>query len=222
VIELDHVTKTYPTRDGPVHALRDVSLAVPRGRFVAIRGPSGCGKSTLLAMAGALGSPSAGGVRLGGQDLAGLSAAEKARLRGQRVGFVFQMFHLLPYLTVVENVTAASLAERRAGSVERATELLARFGLATRLGHRPAELSAGERQRVAIARAMINQPEVILADEPTGNLDPDSAGQVLAILADYHQSGGTILLVTHDDAAAAVADEVVRMKDGQITAADHG
>ena len=222
MIYLERVTKTYATLDGPVHALQDVSLEVPRGRFVAIRGPSGCGKSTLLSMIGALGSPSLGSVRVADRDLATLSVTEKARFRGERIGFVFQMFHLLPYLDVLGNVTAASLPDRRTEAVRQASELLGRFGLEPRLRHHPAELSTGERQRVAIARAMINRPDVILADEPTGNLDPESARAVLAILADYHRDGGTILLVTHDEEAAATSEQVVLMKDGQIATADGG
>ncbi|MBN2023740.1 MAG: ABC transporter ATP-binding protein [Pirellulales bacterium] len=216
MIQLDHIAKVYPRADGLVHALVGVNLEVPRGRFVAIRGPSGCGKSTLLSIVGALGSPTSGRAVVAGEDLAALSPGGKARFRARTIGFVFQMFHLLPYLTVLENVVAAVSPEHRADGVRRAVELLSRFGLARRRGHRPAELSAGERQRTAIARAMVNQPAVLLADEPTGNLDPDNASEVMAILADYHRQGGTVLLVTHDEAATAVAQQVILMRDGAI------
>jgi ABC-type lipoprotein export system ATPase subunit len=216
MIHLEDVSKTYRTADGPVHALSGVTLDVDRGEYVSVRGPSGCGKSTLLMIVGGLGMPTSGRVVVAGQELPAVSAAARARFRAERIGFVFQMFHLLPYLTVLENVAAAALPGGRAGARGRAAELLRKFNLADRLRHRPAELSAGERQRVAIARALINQPQLILADEPTGNLDLDSAAAVLELLADFHRQGGTVLLVTHQEMAAGYAQRNVLLRRGSI------
>jgi len=220
MIHLKNVTKIYPAADGPVDALSGVSLNVEPGEFVAVRGPSGCGKSTLLMIVGGLGMPSSGEVSIAGTDLMSVSSAALARFRAEKIGFVFQLFHLLPYLTVVENVAAAALPCPRSQATERARQLLDKFNLAHRLRHRPAELSAGERQRVAIARAMINRPAIILADEPTGNLDPDSATGVLDILGDFHRQGGTILLVTHEQPAADRAGRIISMRDGSIENGD--
>ncbi len=220
MIHLKNVTKIYPAADGPVDALSGVSLNVEPGEFVAVRGPSGCGKSTLLMIVGGLGMPSSGEVSIAGTDLVSVSSAALARFRAEKIGFVFQLFHLLPYLTVVENVAAAALPCPRSQATERARQLLDKFNLAHRLRHRPAELSAGERQRVAIARAMINRPAIILADEPTGNLDPDSATGVLDILGDFHRQGGTILLVTHEQPAADRAGRIISMRDGSIENGD--
>ena len=214
MIHFDNVSKTYRTADGPVHALSDVSIDVDPGEFVAVRGPSGCGKSTLLMIAGGLATPTAGRVVVAGVDLPSASAAALARFRAEQIGFVFQMFHLLPYLTVLENVAAAAMPDGEADARVRAVELLERFQLADRLKHRPAELSAGERQRVAIARAMVNRPRLILADEPTGNLDPASAADVLELLAEFHGTGGTVLLVTHQESAAERAQRTVRLCRG--------
>ncbi len=220
MIHLEDVCKTYPTSNGPVHALAGVSLDVESGEFVAVRGPSGCGKSTLLMIVGGLGMPTSGRVVVAGEDLPAVSPAQRARFRGRSIGFVFQMFHLLPYLTVLENVTAAALPEQREAARDRAAELLEKFLLADRLRHRPAELSAGERQRVAIARALINRPKLILADEPTGNLDPESATAVLDLLAGFHRDGGTVLLVTHQEQAAGYAGRTVLLRDGMVEAAE--
>ena len=214
MIHFDNVSKTYRTADGPVHALSNVSLDVDPGEFVAVRGPSGCGKSTLLMIAGGLATPTAGRVVVAGVELPSVSASARARFRAEQIGFVFQMFHLLPYLTVLENVAAAALPDGEADSRGRAVELLERFQLADRLKHRPAELSTGERQRVAIARAMVNRPRLILADEPTGNLDPASAADVLELLAEFHGAGGTVLLVTHQESAAECAQRTVRLRRG--------
>ena len=216
MISLNQVTKTYHAADGPVHALNEVSLEIDEGEFVAVRGPSGCGKSTLLTIVGGLATPTAGEVRVAGEDLQALSPAGRTRFRAERIGFVFQMFHLLPYLTVLDNVAAAALPGQQATARDRAGELLERFRLGSRLGHRPAELSAGERQRVAIARAMLNRPPLLLADEPTGNLDSESAEGVLDLLADHHRAGGTLLLVTHDTQAADRAQRVVVLREGAV------
>ena len=216
MIHLDKVSKTYHANNSPVHALSDVSIDVERGEFIAVCGPSGCGKSTLLLLTGGLAMPSSGRVMVAGEDLTSASPASLGRFRGEQIGFVFQMFHLLPYLTVLQNVTAAALPGKEAAAKTRAAELLQEFELTDRLKHRPAELSAGERQRVAIARALVNRPALILADEPTGNLDPQSATGVLDLLADFHRQGGTILLVTHQESAAKYADRTILLRDGKI------
>jgi len=216
MIPLVNASKVYRTANGPVHALSGVSLAVARGEFVAVRGPSGCGKSTLLLIVGGLGRPTSGRVVVAGEELTGASPAALARFRARQIGFVFQMFHLLPYLSVLENVVAAVPGGQQAGARARASETLHKFHLANRLRHRPGELSAGERQRVAIARAMINRPPLILADEPTGNLDPGSAEGVLGLLADFHREGGTVLLVTHQQQAANYAQRTILLRDGHI------
>ena len=216
MIHLEDVTKTYRTRDGPVHALSGVSLDVGKGEFVAVQGPSGCGKSTLLLICGGLAMPTAGRVVVAGEDLPAAAAARRAEFRARQVGFVFQMFHLLPYLTVLENVAAAGLPGREAAARSRAAELLEAFALAHRRNHRPAQLSAGERQRVAVARALVNRPALLLADEPTGNLDSGSAADVLDLLARFHGDGGTVLLVTHQQSAAAYAQRTIRLRDGSI------
>jgi len=220
MIQLTDTSKTYPTPDGPVHALRHVTLKIQAGEFVAVRGPSGCGKSTLLMLVGGLGTPTSGTITVAGEDLQAISSAARTEFRARRVGFVFQMFHLLPYLSIVENVAAAALPELGADRVRRATELLDSFGLSDRLGHHPAELSAGERQRVAVARALINHPALILADEPTGNLDPESAERVLELLARFHRDGGTVLLVTHQQQAADYAQRTIALRDGAIVPSD--
>jgi putative ABC transport system ATP-binding protein len=217
MIRFQDVSKIYRTANGPVHALSGVSMEVRPGEFVAVCGPSGCGKSTLLMIAGGLGMPTSGRVVVAGKELPALSPAARARLRARQIGFVFQLFHLLPYLSVLENVAAAAPAGRAAAARGRATDLLRRFQLAHRLRHRPAELSAGERQRVAIARAMINQPQLILADEPTGNLDPGAAATAMDLLAEFHRGGGTVLLVTHQEKAASRAQRTILLRDGAIT-----
>ena len=216
MIHLEDVSKTYHTAGGAVHALSAASLDVEPGEFLAVRGPSGCGKSTLLLICGGLAMPSRGRVLVAGAELPNVSAARRSRFRAEQIGFVFQMFHLLPYLTVFENVAAAALPGQETAGRARAGELLEKFRLADRLKHRPAELSAGERQRVAIARALVNSPKLILADEPTGNLDPSSAADVLELLSDFHRQGGTILLVTHQESAAGYAQRAIRLDRGAI------
>ncbi len=218
MIHLEDVSKVYQTKDGPVEALSGVSLDVNAGEFVAVRGPSGCGKSTLMMLIGGLTVPTEGRVIVGDEDLPAATPSRRAAFRAERVGFVFQMFHLLPYLTVLDNVASAAQPGRKAEAGKRADELLRQFDLAQRLNHRPAELSAGERQRVAIARALVNRPDLILADEPTGNLDPDSAAVVLDLLAGVHRDGATVLLVTHQEQAAGYAERTVSLRGGQIEA----
>ncbi len=216
MIQLEDVSKVYPTRQGPVRALDGVSLAVEPGEFVAVQGPSGCGKSTLLTLVGGLGMPSAGNVRVAGEDVVAMSSSGRAQFRAERIGFVFQMFHLLPYLNVLENVAVAALPGREADGRLRAEELLNDFQLGDRLNHRPGQLSTGECQRVAVARAMVNRPQLILADEPTGNLDPENAAGVLELLSSFRRDGGTVLMVTHQESAAEYAGRSIQLRAGAI------
>jgi ABC-type lipoprotein export system ATPase subunit len=217
MIEVKNLCKTYSGRGNKVVALDNVSLAVNAGEFVAVQGPSGCGKTTLLLAAGALLLPSSGSVNVDGQDPYALSSENRARFRGTTIGFVFQQFHLVPYLSVAENILAASLAGPANGAGERANALIDRFQLTGRARHVPAELSVGERQRVALARALLNQPKVLLADEPTGNLDGENAEIVLGHLAEFAKQGGSVLLVTHDARAGRYAARTVLMRQGAVT-----
>ena len=216
MIHLEEVSKVYRVAGGSVRALSDVTLEIADGEFVAVRGPSGCGKSTLLTIVGGLGRPTSGRVTVAGEDVPAMSSAARARFRARRIGFVFQMFHLLPYLSVLENVTAAALPGQEAAASRRGRELLERFQLGGRLRHRPAQLSIGERQRVAIARAMINRPQLILADEPTGNLDAENSAGVLELLTDFQREGGTVLLVTHQEGAAAYSQRTILLRSGTL------
>ena len=216
MIHLAQVSKIYRGLDGPVQALSEVSLDVEAGEFVVVRGPSGCGKSTLLGVVGGLTTPSSGQVRVAGEDLTAVSARARTQFRARQIGFVFQMFHLFPYLSVLENVAAAAMPQVVAKPRPRAQELLDRFHLSHRLRHRPSELSTGECQRVAIARALINQPSLILADEPTGNLDPENAEAVLDLLLGFHREGGTVLLVTHQELAARHAQRTILLREGRV------
>jgi putative ABC transport system ATP-binding protein len=224
-VEVRDLVKVYGAGSAAVRALRGVDLAIAPGEFVAIMGPSGSGKSTLLHIVGALESPTSGTVALGGRRYDGLSDRELTRVRRDRIGFVFQFFNLLGSLTAEENVALPALIARRhdAAVRRRARDLLARVGLAERAGHLPAELSGGEQQRVSIARALLLAPDLLLADEPTGNLDSRAGSQVLELLRDVNAGDGTtIAMVTHDPSAAAVADRVVFLADGAIVADDSG
>jgi len=216
MIQLDSVSKTYTTRHTEVHALDHVTLAVAHGQYVALCGPSGCGKSTLLSLVAGLALPTSGRVVVGGTEISRASSAERARFRAQQVGFVFQMFHLLPYLNVLDNVLLASARPRDGDTTQYAAQLLEKLGLVGRRHHRPSQLSAGERQRVALARALLNRPALLLADEPTGNLDPGNAAIVLDQVADFHREGGTVLLVTHERQAAERADRTVLLENGRL------
>ena len=218
MLEITCVTRTFQGPSGGVAALQDVSLAVGAGEFVAVQGPSGCGKTTLLLVAGALLRPGSGSATINGTDVYSLSAEDRSRFRASNVGFVFQQFHLVPYLTVLENVLAASLASPRPDAEAHARELIGRFQLNDRIRHLPAQLSTGERQRTALARALLNRPGLLLADEPTGNLDTQNAQAVLDALVAFKNAGGAVLLVTHDKDAAASADRRVQMQGGMIQA----
>jgi putative ABC transport system ATP-binding protein len=218
VIELERVSKVYEMGQEKLYALREVSERVQPGGYVAVMGPSGSGKSTLLNVIGCLDRPTSGTYRLDGLEVGNLSEAELSGIRGHKIGFVFQTFHLVPRLSAAENVAFPMLfagiprAERRA-RVEAALDAV---GLADRARHRPAELSGGERQRVAIARATIMRPQVLLADEPTGNLDTAAGRQVLALIEGMNAEGLTLMVVTHDPAVAARATRVLLMRDGEI------
>jgi putative ABC transport system ATP-binding protein len=218
MLSLENVSKVYRRRGQEVVALRLDQLHVPRGDYVAVVGPSGSGKTTLLSMLGGMLSPTAGEVRLDGHSLYQLSMAERTRLRRERIGFVFQTFNLVPYLSALENVQVPLFLAGlpRSQQYDRATALLERVGLADRRDHKPAELSIGQQQRVALARTLANDPAVILADEPTGNLDPDSRQVVLDFLDEVHRDGRTIVMVTHDAVAASRAVRTLRLKQGQV------
>jgi ABC-type lipoprotein export system ATPase subunit len=200
--------------------LSGVSLRIDRGEFVAIVGASGSGKSTLMNILGLLDAPTAGRYMFDGRDVSRLSVAEQARFRNKNVGFVFQAFHLLPRTSALENVELPLLYSDRASTNGLGRKALEAVGLADRMRHTPSELSGGEQQRVAIARALVNDPDLLLADEPTGNLDPTSAGEIMEIVTALHESGRTIVLVTHDIAMAAHARRVVRLERGRVVADD--
>ena len=219
LIEARALEKTYRLGQVDVQALRGVDADVGAGEFIAITGPSGSGKSTLMHILGCLDSPTSGTYRLDGEDVSTLTGKRLAQVRNRKVGFVFQTFNLMPRLSVEENVAlplkyrgGVPRAERRT----RAHRLLERLGLGHRIGHRPDELSGGERQRVAIARALVGEPAILMADEPTGNLDSTAGTEVLKTFAELHAAGHTIVLVTHDPGVAARAERVIQMSDGRV------
>ena len=218
MIRCDEVTKVFRKNGSEVTSLDRFTAEVTEGEFVAVRGPSGSGKTTLLLTLGGMQRPSDGSVQLAGRDLYALSPAERARLRSSEIGFVFQMFHLVPYLDLLGNVLLACPGKPSAEVRQRASGLMDELGLADRASHRPGELSAGERQRLAVARALLNRPKLILADEPTGNLDPENAAEVIRHLAEFHRAGGTVVLVTHGAAADAHADRTLRLEQGRLVA----
>lgn len=222
LVEIQDAKKTYQGGSGQVLAVDGLSLSLDSGDFVAVQGPSGCGKSTLLLLAGGLLAPESGNVQVAGEDPYALTADTRSKFRAENIGFVFQQFHLVPYLSVLDNVLAPSIATGSTGSEQRARELIDQFGLSHRLEHTPGELSSGERQRTALARALLNKPRVLLADEPTGNLDTENAAEVLKHLREFALSGGAVLLVTHDAQAAAAADRVIRLRDGKVDATENG
>jgi ABC-type lipoprotein export system ATPase subunit len=240
MVELKNITKVYRTRRGDVQALRDINLRIEKGEFVVLCGPSGSGKTTLLMTVAAMLRPTAGSVCVEQRDLYAMSIRDRAEFRARNIGFVFQMFHLVPYLNIVENVLLArhspggspgrlgplaggpSAAGGRTEAPKRqaAEELLKRFGLAERVSHKPAELSAGEKQRAAMARALFNRPRIILADEPTGNLDPANAESVLGHLSEFHRDGGTVIVATHGPTAGRFSDRIVYLRNGGIEKAE--
>ncbi|MCS6850049.1 MAG: ABC transporter ATP-binding protein [Gemmataceae bacterium] len=218
-LEVAHVCKDYPTRNGPLSVLRDVSLQLHRGEAVAIMGPSGSGKSTLLHILGTLDRPTAGSVKIEGKDPFSLGEHELADFRSRHIGFIFQDHHLLPQCSVLENVLVPTLVRRgnRAEAEAWARQLLDRVGLSQRLNHRPAELSGGERQRVAVARALVQHPVILLADEPTGNLDRRTAQSVAQLLLELHRQEQTVLVVvTHSAELARQFPQRLEMADGTL------
>jgi putative ABC transport system ATP-binding protein len=218
VIELTDIVKTYKMGDVEVNALCGVSLNVEEGEIVAIMGPSGSGKSTLMNVIGCLDQPTSGTYRLAGEDVSALNDDQLAVIRNKRLGFVFQQFNLLPRTTALSNVELPLIYGGGKDREQRALAALARVGLAERAHHRPNELSGGEQQRVAIARALINEPAIILADEPTGNLDSKAGHEVIGILRQLNQEQGiTIVLVTHEPSIGAEAGRIVHLRDGQIS-----
>ncbi|MEA3227165.1 MAG: ABC transporter ATP-binding protein [Planctomycetota bacterium] len=216
MLEFKNVGRWFDGAQGQVTALSGVSFSLKPGELLAMRGPSGCGKTTLLLIAGGLLSPSSGQMILDGQNPYELSPEKRSGLRAQTIGFVFQQFHLIPYLTVRQNIQVASLAVPANEAAERTQELISHFGLDDRAGHVPSQLSTGERQRTALARALLNRPKVILADEPTGNLDEENARTVLNYLSQYVNDGGCVLLVTHDVRAAKHATRTLQMSKGRL------
>ncbi len=213
---IEKVTKRFQGPKGLVTAMEDVSFTVETGGFVAIQGPSGSGKTTLMLAIGALQRPDTGRITLNHQDPYALDPEERAKFRAASIGFVFQQYHLVPYLSVLDNVLAPMIAQPRTDAEDRARQLIARFGLESRAHHIPAALSAGERQRTALARALFHEPKLLLADEPTGNLDRASAEVVLRYLVEFSNSGGTVVLVTHDEKIAGLAQRVVHMEQGRL------
>ena len=220
LIHLDSVSKVFVTDELETHALEDIQLDIQKGEYVAISGPSGCGKSTLLAILGLLDTPSHGNYVLNGKEASGLNIAERARIRNREIGFIFQAFNLIGDLTVYENVELP-LTYRGMSSADRkksVMEALDKVGMSHRLKHYPSQLSGGQQQRVAVARALAGSPSVLLADEPTGNLDSHNGKAVMELLSDLHKNGATICMVTHDPNYAHMADRTVHMFDGKIVA----
>lgn len=218
LIRVLDVWKTYQVGEQQVHALRGLSLDIEKGEYTALMGPSGSGKSTLMNMLGCLDTPTSGQYHLAGEDVGQLDDDALADIRNRRIGFVFQTFNLMPRYTALENVAlpmvyaGVSKAER----VQRATEVLKQVGLADRMDHRPNELSGGQRQRVAVARALVNRPDLLLADEPTGNLDTKTSIEIMALFEEIHAAGNTVIIVTHEEDIAAHTKRVVRLRDGVV------
>ena len=223
LLELRGVVKRFALGERELEVLHGIDLDIARGELVAIMGPSGSGKTTLLEILGAISRPSEGGVALDGEAIEDWNDDRLADLRAQRLGFVFQTFNLLPRMSALRNAALPLVytGVRRAEREARARALLERLGLGHRLGHLPAQLSGGERQRVAIARALVNEPAVLFADEPTGNLDESAGREILAIFRELHEEGRTIVAVTHSEEVAAIAGRVVRLRDGRVELAEH-
>ena len=221
IIEIEHLTKVFYTDEIETHALSGVHLTIGRGEYVAMSGPSGCGKSTLLSIIGLLDTPTAGSYTLNGKAVANLHFADRSRIRNQEIGFIFQSFNLIGDLTVAENVelpltyrTGMPSAERK----KKVQESLERVNMAHRMRHYPAQLSGGQQQRVAVARALAGSPSILLADEPTGNLDSKNGEAVMKLLQELHQEGATICMVTHDPRFAAHAERQIHLFDGKVVA----
>ena len=220
LIQVNDVWKTYEVGQQQVHALRGLSVDIDQGEYTALMGPSGSGKSTLMNMLGCLDTPTSGRYHLAGEDVGTLDDDALADIRNRRIGFVFQTFNLMPRYTALENV-ALPLVYAGASKVDRearAREVLEQVGLGDRMDHRPNELSGGQRQRVAVARALVNRPDLLLADEPTGNLDTKTSLEIMALFGEIHAAGNTVVIVTHEEDIAAYAHRVVRLRDGVVSA----
>lgn len=222
IISLSHIQKTYKIGDEVINALKDVSLKINKNEYVALMGPSGSGKSTLMNMLGCLDSPTAGEYILNNHSVARMSDNELAEVRNKEIGFVFQTFNLLPRATTLENVALPLVYAgfSKTNRDKRAKEVLEQVGLGNRMNHKPNELSGGQRQRVAIARALVNKPAIILADEPTGNLDSKTSIEIMGLFEEIHNNGNTIILVTHEEDIAMHAHRIVRLKDGLVETDD--
>jgi len=216
MIQLEDVSKIFKSSRSQVKALNRVTLEVKRGEFMLVKGPSGCGKTTLLMSIGGMLRPTSGMIRIHDRNINILNDKERTKFRAQHIGFVFQMFYLIPYLNVLENIILSSGSTGDRTQHRRALKLADDLGLSNRVDHKPFELSAGECQRVAMARALIHQPKIILADEPTGNLDMENSSEVVKILKDYHQSGGTVIMATHGDDTDNIADRIILLNEGEI------
>jgi putative ABC transport system ATP-binding protein len=213
---MDGIQKTYRVGDLEVPAVRGISLHIRKGEFVAIMGPSGCGKSTLMNLMGCLDTPDTGSYRLDGQEVAGLDDDALSTIRNRKIGYVFQSFNLLPRATALENVELPLIYRDEGGIKAKAAAALASVGLADRSHHKPPELSGGQQQRVATARALVTDPAILMADEPTGNLDTKASEEIMALLKDLHRQGRTIVLVTHEPDIARYAERTIHLKDGQV------
>jgi len=218
VIDLQGVGRSYVMGQEQIHALRSVTFSIARGEYVALMGPSGSGKSTLMNLIGCLDTPSKGAYFLSGQEVSRMNDQQLAEVRNREIGFVFQTFNLLPRLSALENVALPLVyaGVSRTERLDRAAEVLDRVGLTSRMKHKPNELSGGQRQRVAVARALVNRPSILLADEPTGNLDSKTSIDIMNLFADIHAQGNTIVLVTHEEEIARYAHRIVRLRDGSI------
>ena len=216
MISMDGIQKTYRVGDVEVPALRGISLHIKKGEFVALMGPSGCGKSTLMNLMGCLDTPSAGSYLLHGQEVAGLDDDALSAIRNRKIGFVFQSFNLLPRATALENVELPLIYRDEGGIRTKAAAALASVGLADRAHHKPTELSGGQQQRVATARALVTDPAILMADEPTGNLDTKASEEIMALFGQLHRQGRTIVLVTHEPDIARHAERTIHLKDGQV------
>ena len=218
VIEIKNISRIYKMGDEIIRALDDVTLNIEKNEYVAIMGPSGSGKSTLMNILGCLDTPTSGSYWLNGTDVSEMEDAELAETRNKEIGFVFQTFNLLPRSSALENVALPLIyaGKNRAERVEMASKALTNVGLEDRMDHKPNELSGGQRQRVAVARALVNDPSIILADEPTGNLDTKTSHEIMALLEDLHKSGHTIILVTHEEDIAMFAEKIIRLRDGNV------
>jgi ABC-type lipoprotein export system ATPase subunit len=216
MVRLENLSKIYRTKHGDVKALDKINLRVKEGEFVVIRGPSGSGKTTLLLLIGGMLHPTEGQVIANNSNIYALSKRERSLFRAKNIGFVFQLYYLVPYLNIIENVLLPAGVGKGQYKRADAKELLKRLNLAERMYHKPSELSAGEKQRTAIARAMLKHPKIILADEPTGNLDPENSEGIIGHLAEFHRSGHTVIVVTHGMSANQYADRIIHLRNGQI------